>query len=173
MVDRPTMFDESVMQAVAVALAPKIMQWDPEGEYEQDELVADLVKTFDDALNWDSYKLARALDDAGWEVDSALVGVLEEAESRAYEARDKAIREWVKANDIRPAFKVGDMVQTKRRTNGYEGEITRVDEDMGRYLVFSAARGHVRQGQGTHGTYMDFEDAEEMQHAGGNQCGGG
>jgi hypothetical protein len=167
------MFDESVMQAVAVALAPKVMQWDPEGEYEQTELVCDLVKAFDNAFDWDAYKLARALDDAGWEVDSSLVDVLDAAASHAYQARDKAIREWVKANDIRPAFKVGDKVQTKRRYNGFEGEITRIDEELGRYLVFSEARGHVRTGQGTHGTYMDFEDAEEMQHAGGNQCGGG
>lgn len=173
MVKRPTLFDESVIQAVAVAMAPKIIQWDPDGSYDQTELVADLVKAFGDAYDWDAYKIARALDDAGWEVDASLVDLLDAAASHAYQARDIAIREWIKANGVRPAFKVGDMVQTKRRTNGFEGEITRIDEDMGRYLVFSEARGHVRQGQGTHGTYMDFEDAEEMKHAGGNQCGGG
>ena len=169
--DRPTDIDESIQKAVALSMTPKVVAW-LGGEGCDDEqgierVTRDLQEAFDRVLDWDAYAIARALDGAGWEVDSSLVSVLEEAQSHAYRETNKAVQEWVKANDIRPAFKVGDMVQTKSRRNGFEGEIIRVDVELGRYLVFNEAEGHVRKGPGTHGNYMDFEDAEQVQHAGG------
>lgn len=37
-------------------------------------------------------------------------------------------------------------------------EITKVDEQLARYLLFSEELGHVRSGPGTHGVYTNFED---------------
>lgn len=173
MVDRPTLFDERVQRAVAEKLAPKVMAWDPDGEYDLPELVEDLAKALDDAMDYDAYKITRTLDYDGWLVDVGLVHVFEEALSIALQERDRLIEQWVKAESVVATFKVGDKVQSKRRFNGYGGTITRVDEKSARYLVSNPVMGHAKTGVGTQVVWAPFEDVEEVQNDSGDQRGSG
>jgi len=173
MVARPDIYDDQVQRAVAEKLAPKVMAWDSNGEYDLEDLVPELQKALDDALNYDAYKITRSLDDDGWEVDADLVDVFGAALSLALQERDRLTKLWVLAEGIVPTFKLGDRVQSRRRVNASTGEITNIDLELGRYLVFNPHAGHVRHGPGTHGTYENFEDVEEVRNAGGDQCGSG
>lgn len=38
------------------------------------------------------------------------------------------------------------------------GQVTQVDATRAKYVVFCASLGHVREGVGSHGTYVNFED---------------
>ena len=173
MVARPSLYDDKVQRAVAEKLAPKVMAWDPDGEYDLEELTTDLQKALEDAFDYDAYKITRALDDNGWSVDAGLVDVFGSALSLALNERDQLVAQWIKDEGIVPAFKLGDHVSTRRRTNASQGEIVRIDAKQGRYVIFNPHAGHVRTGSGTHGVYENFEDVEEVCDAGGDQCGSG
>jgi hypothetical protein len=172
MVDRPDIHDPEVLCEVAKELAPKVMAWDPNGEYDLEELAESLQKGMEDAYDLDAYKIVRALDDDGWMVDAELVHVFEEAIPIALRVRDRLIEQWVKDESVTATLKVGDKVQSKRRFNRYSGTITRVDEKSARYLVFNPVMGHVETGVGTHGIWAPFEDVEEVRDDSGDQRGG-
>lgn len=151
---RPTIYDDGVRKAVVEALAPVVVAWLGDGS-EVEDVATDLEDAFYGVYDWDAYRLARALENAGWEPDEGLVNELGRAHMEAIKAHGDLVRKWVEAEGLKPTHAVGDRVKTKR---GLEGEVTRVDTSLARYLVFSEKEGHVRSGPGTHGTYVDFED---------------
>ena len=150
---RPNLLDQDVINTVAKKLSPRVSTWLGENTDPSD----DLAKAIDDALSWDGFRIALALSDLGWEPDEDLVHILSQAGSEAYAARDELTRQWVTSKGILPAHKVGDMVKYK----GHIYEITKIDEKLARYLLFSETLGHVRSGLGTHGTYANSEDVED------------
>lgn len=152
---RPTIYDQAVIQAVAKKLSPKVVDWLGE---EGTDVSRELAQAIDDALSYDAYRIARCLEEsAHWEPDADLVGRLETAFIEADRAKRELVAEWVKSEGIQPAHQVGDSVKFKGATY----EVTKVDEQMGQYLLFSEIMGHVRTGTGTHGTYANFEDVHE------------
>lgn len=173
MVDRPDIYDPEVLLEVARKLAPKVMAWDSEGEYDPEELAESLRKGMEDAFDFDAYKIVRALDDDGWMVDAELVRIFDDALPLALNERDKAVAKWAQEQEVKPVFKIGDRVQSRRRFNGSVGEITKVDAEKGRYLLFNPHAGHVREGVGTHGVWENFEDVEEVRNDSGDQRGSG
>lgn len=155
---RPSIFDEAIIRTVARKLSPKVASWLGEGGVDVSE---ELFEAIDNALSWDGYRIARSLEDgAGWEPDEELVRVLERAFTEAHTARDELTRQWVVSEGIKPAHKVGDKVQYKKEATVYE--VTKIDEQLARYVLFSEALGHVRSGPGTHGSYINFEDVTDL-----------
>jgi len=159
--NRPTLYDEVVARAFAEKLVQKIKPF-VEGDDTNttvQELICVLAEVATDG-DYEAYKMARELDDNHhWEVSADLVSTLDAAIPLAYEARDRLVEQWVKEENITPVFSVGDRVQVRGRAK-FSGEITKIDTRLAQYLVFCPEKGHVRSGSGTHGTFVNFEDAE-------------
>jgi hypothetical protein len=124
------------------------------------------------AMRWnrlDGYEIARALDSRGWSADSQLVDLMERLAMDRYDALQEVVREWVTAENIRPAMGVGDLVTIMARRPGsfaeqpFDGEITRVMEDEACYMVLVEALGHVRDGFGVYGIMKAYEDVTKKE----------
>lgn len=165
---RPSHYDERIDLEVAGALLPKVLRWlkargedEPTEEDRQDilEQLANACRFHDDG-----YEVAKQLDDRHmWESDSELVDLLDEVAFARIRAHEKAVEAWVQQHGVAPKYSVGQRVAFKRQRWDKEkvtGEVTAVREKTAQYLVFCESLGHVREGCGTHGTYVAFEDAE-------------
>jgi len=153
---RPNLLDPPVIEAVVKKLLPQVTLW-LEEDIDSIDPTTDLTKAIENAFAWDGYRIARALSDLGWEPDDSLVNTLSLSIHEAYLARDEITRQWVASEGIKPTYKVGDTVTYK----GNICEVTKVDEQLARYLLFCEALGHVHCGLGTHGTYANFEDVSD------------
>ena len=113
----------------------------------------------------DGYRFARALERKGWDVDASMVEVLNSC--RISDALDKRIAAWVAKEGIVPLFKVGDHVPLRidehigrppdwTGEDTVDGEIIRIDEVHGDYIVRVAAFGHPE----TTGYVMHYERIE-------------
>jgi hypothetical protein len=161
---RPKMYDKLVTKNVALALLPKALKWaDVCDEYAEQHL-----KDLEDALEnaHSTFSIAKRLDDLTWNVDDALVDILEEHEELRYNLHKDAEREWVEREGIRPKYAVGDTVKflyDPRCTKMvFRGEIVKVSGDTAQYHIFSAGMGHVRPGvNGTTAIVVDFENILE------------
>lgn len=143
---RPTLFAPDVRHDVAAALASEVIAWLGQGERET--VIEELENAFG-IRTWDAYKLARFLDDSGWQVDMGLVNILGRAKTLAIKVRLDLILQWVKDTKPQPAFKMGDHIVSTRHLDDIEGEIVGVDKTQAMYLVR----------QGTKLRSICFEDA--------------
>ena len=115
----------------------------------------------------DGYEMARDLERKGWYCTSQMVEWLDGADYDLYSAHDQAVAEWVAAEGIKPSLAIGASVtfttpafHAKGRGPTLAGEITAIDEKHARYTVFVPELGHVREGCGTHGIILPFEEIE-------------
>jgi hypothetical protein len=171
---RPTQITDEMLHRVAEKLLPEVLRWlsDGGGMHDRDNVERDLVDILKSGgfHSWDPYKLTKALeDDHGWECDSKLSEILEQADNFISDERTAAINRWIKANNIQPVFAKNDAVQFSRKgSHGektYTGTILEVYPDTASYLVNVPAMGHMTLDElrahktGTRGTYVPFESA--------------
>jgi hypothetical protein len=166
---RPTNADKEVKLLVIEQILPSILVWlnDTEDSDDIEEITKDLMDEIEPYK--DGYKIAKALDDCGWPSDSELVDILDDLDF--HNSLNKLTLMWIKANNIKPKFNVGDKVRVnsrlvnlksnKGRKKFYDGEITKIDP-FGKYVVFIEEVGHVRTGRGCHGSYINWEDVEKI-----------
>ena len=160
MTPRPTRFDPDVISAAVDELWPLILEWHSDVADNEKGAKADLRDALD-GYEVDGYHLARHLDKAGWgEVDSALVDVLDQGAAFVRRAHREAIVAWVQREGITPAFDSGAKVRSDRMKDGGVGVIAKIDATHAEYVVRFPSLGHVGSGNGTYGTYLNFEDVE-------------
>lgn len=159
---RPNRMSDEVLAGIANKLMPRVLQW---LQMEQDNPEAtDAAKDIKAVLevSSDGYKMAKELEDRhGWDgADSDLVDILEGADY--YGTLQIALKAWVKDNDLKPKYEVGEVVTVRKighEGSEHRGEIISIGDD-GTYTVMIPALGHVREGVGTHGTIFAWEKVE-------------
>ncbi len=164
--NRPNRHDLVVRQAAAEKAWPTFRAWliaNDATEIEADEDRATALRELADALEWneDGYDVAQHLERQGWDADDGLVDAARRLVDALDVAHDAAVKSWVEATGQRPTFKLGDHVRFEHpgRQRPVNGEVTKIDAARAKYVVFCASLGHVRQGVGSHGIYINFEDA--------------
>lgn len=155
---RPSIRDQEIIKSVARELAVEILK-----DQCNEDAVSSLVSVLQRNPGGDGYQLAKYLDDDhGWDVDVDTVEILDSAYSSLHVAARKLTAEWVERNAIKPKRKIGDIVGIVQRGINYTGEIVKIDEPQATYTVMSAQCGHVREGLGTHGFIVNYEDIHEL-----------
>lgn len=161
---RPNGSHDSVKRLVADELMPQILDWLQGQEDDEDEVREQLIDVLED--HRDGYEMAKRLeDDYDWDCDSELVDILDG--SNFYEHRKAAVMAWIRDNGIMPRFAMGQEVKVKQSRYDktiHDGEIRAVNVD-GTYTVMIPALGHVREGIGTHGSVLPWEDVEDLNPA--------
>lgn len=151
---RPNRNDPAIVAAAARKIAEVCVEWDGEDSAVED-WIDDLIKC---CFDWDDgYRLAKALDDRCYvHVDADLVEALGAASYAHSDAHEAAVREWVKANQIKPDLEVGDRVSCRFG----EGVIGGAHLDRAIYLfVPDGEREKYARGGGIH---LNFEDAVSL-----------
>ena len=167
---RPDHHIEDVKRAVVLKVLPAILSWlgetlDPKDEDDQsrlDEIQDDLLDVV--CYSQDGYAMTKELeDDKGWaDADSELVDILDNLEF--YSIGNAAIIQWIADNEVKPKLAAGAIVRVKQnrhRKEEFTGEIIQV-EDSGNYVVLIPSQGHVREGVGTHGWCIPWEEVEAL-----------
>ncbi len=153
--ERPGRRSQSVCHAAAVALAEHLGSG-----CKSEEAIALLAKALGHAA--DAFGLAKSLESAMFEVDDVLLQELLAWDAHLSEAHRSRVRAWVSAMSIQPQRAIGDSVTFKNRGNDVSGEITRVNTGEAAYVVFCPSLGHVREGLGTHGCVVPYEDVHNL-----------
>jgi hypothetical protein len=156
---RPTQRSEEVIKAAVASALPTFLRWaiEPEDGKESGNISKDLCEVL--RYGNDGYEMATSLERRSWSPDSELVELLDGLLHTRSVATHKAVAEWVTRNNIQPALKVGDKLVWK----GDQAEIAKIYTEDARYTLFIAVKGHVREGVGTHGIVVTFEDVEKEQ----------
>lgn len=79
-------------------------------------------------------------------------------------AHYEVVESWVVRNGLKPEFKVGDRVKVPHRAKSEPvvGDVYEIDAKRAQYRVYVESLGHVREGNGTHGLIIGFEDAKAV-----------
>lgn len=171
---RPTLDNFAVRAAAVYVRWMRIRDWivgDGMLPSEVDDEKNRVVREIADALEHSEtgYHVCRALDRVGWSPDDGLVEIMGDVLYARHDVLRAIEEEWVAANDIRPTHVVGDVVSIAKHPGRFDrsrvdGEVIEIDQARGRYLVFSAALGHVRKADakncvsGSLGRFVAFED---------------
>ena len=119
-------------------MLPKVLAWlnetgDSEGA---DEVLEQLQETLSRAYDFDGYKLAKELeDDHYWDADEELVDIMSGAHWVVYDITQRRVAEWVKENDIKPTFAVGDHVEFESARTKQAGTIVKVNGHEATYTI--------------------------------------
>ncbi len=170
---RPTYSDKNLVEAAANRLCKDLYKWEIDGlEHDEKDRVTEeswfkpSVEVVEKCRYKNSYELAKMLDEDFWvEPDFNLIELLEDYPERYLdEELKKATDEWIKTEKVQSPFKVGDLVMVKmRKGTGYiQGEITRIYENDAKVCVFISELGHVKDGIGSHGWVMSYEDCKPV-----------
>lgn len=163
---RPWPNDPKVIWKVVEDMAPLVDKWlKSDGDIEQTKL--DLEKVLIKNLDWDSYSLAKDLENLGYAPNSTLVDILDSAQTQRLAVVHQLTTKWVKDWDIRPKFKIGDKIKfpairynpsipVRRRAS--EGEIVKIVDTLGLYVIWNEASKYAKDSGS--GTTVPFEDAE-------------
>lgn len=162
---RPSRHDAAIVKAAAEALAPRVEKWmasdgDEFGCGEVAEQIAEIIGTHDH----DGYRLAKRLHDRfGYEPDSELVEILEDASFKITEANHFATLRWMADWNIQPRLSIGDSVCRVPCASDPSGGIAKIASitKTAEYVLYCPWLGHVESGMGTHGIIVAFEDAEK------------
>ena len=151
MTPRPTNSDPRIIEFIAGKLAPLID--------EEEGTLSDIMGALEDEHDWSAYNLCKYLDDNCYcDIDDTVTRVMDRAESLQWEHHQKLIKDWVRAEGIEPQFSWGDIVHFRRFDDYCVGEIAKVRRETAQYTVFVEALGHVRKGNGTHGSILNYEN---------------
>jgi hypothetical protein len=113
----------------------------------------------------DGYELAQALDNLGYSPDAELVEILDEIGFVRLNICSRLEEQRVKVSGLTgPA--VGSKVQFKNVDDrkDYEGEVTE-NKAASKSIVFCPSLGHAREGMGTRGLYINWENLQKTAHA--------
>jgi len=158
MTKRPSSHDEKIDTLIAEELLDDVIGWlKASGDEDPDR--DEVRKSLESAMDFedDGYKIARQLDNDGWDVDAELVHILDNAFPNRIRIHRDFVAKWVEENGIKPTFEVGQTVAFKERNKSHTGEITRINEKQAEYTIYCAEMGHVREGTGSHGVILPFE----------------
>ena len=169
---RPDNNSSEVKRLVVEDILNDVMDWLEQGnsssrygdgdDSERDEVREELINTVES--HKDGYGMVKDLDRNGWDCDSNLVEIFDNL--HFYDARKKLVQKWIKDNDIKPKYDVGQgvVVSSKylshKQKPSYKGEIVRVYED-GTYSIKIPELGHVNTGIGTYGIILDWDKVED------------
>jgi hypothetical protein len=173
---RPSREDPEVLKSAAEKLAVKVEKWEDEedgGQKSTDEAEnatehETLVKALIDAMRYghdDGYELSEKLNTSLYiNPDAQLVEILDDASHFKYNAYSVVLKKWVADNNIVCPFKLGDKVIYYKKEYRFQtgepldGEITSIHADTATCTVFVESEGHVKQGVGSHGYIVAYED---------------
>lgn len=158
---RPDGHHEIVKRIVVERIMPEILAWlDEESEPDREALAGDLMKV---VSGWDDgFEIAKKLERRfHWDGNSSLVDILDGLDF--YGAHGAALIRWIEENGIVPRLEVGAQVKVHRTDAAiHDGEIRAIDAKRGTYTVMIPALGHVREGLGTHGSILDWDEVEAL-----------
>lgn len=156
--ERPKQYDKEIIAAVVKKLAPEVLGWDKGKDLAGVE--ESLTKVLNRNIGWEAFDLAKEFEEEHCCVgDARLVDVMEAADRLGYRELKARIKEWVIENDIKPEFKVGDMVSFTRHFKTMEGKINDIKKDTGEYIVnYNKASGYTSYG----GAVLGYEDVKAL-----------
>ena len=161
--NRPKRNNEEIMSETAKVIAKKVLSWTRQDYFTEEDVIDALCKVL--PFSDDGYELAKEMEDEGFDADSELVSIMEGASWELDRQHRKAVKQWVKDNDIRPKLKEGDeihiQVRQRDRTK-YDAIIAEVREETAEYMVAVPDLGHIKEGLGTHGYILRYEWVEEQ-----------
>lgn len=134
---RPKLSDDIVVQRAAKECRDNLKhQWEAwENFADCDNIIVELADMFKKVLMQDGYDMAHWLEkNAGWSPDAALVEILDAG--WLYDARSACVKDWVRINNPRPKFKVGEDVLTPKGI----GMVIEVIEVSAEYTVMIQGR---------------------------------
>ena len=156
----PKRNDPEIVSKVAAHFVPKIVRWlgTDADENTPAEVQFDLEKIFEWDHNEDGYKLAKALEDKYWDVDSEMVDILDDVGHQFYIEHQKARIQWVDANNIQaPTLDV--LVKWKKPVLGW---IPKEAQGIGRVVRndIDGKSGVVFEGTGNSTYIIPWEELE-------------
>lgn len=156
--ERPKYHEDETLDRAVEKIIPSVLAWLNDGSTAED-IKDDLRDAIDS--HSDGYDICRALENRHhWAVNAGLVDVMDGASHCKYMALNEREKEWVVAEGIKPKYGEGDTVSFSYKDEVCSGKISRVEADIGKYVVFCPQLGHVETGTGTHGIYVEFEEPE-------------
>jgi hypothetical protein len=161
--DRPDVYDEKFAEEATKILAKDVYEW---AILEYKEITFDCIFNAlkkHISYNQDGYVLAMKLE-IYFYPDAELVRILNNSDSIISNIHRRYLKQWVKDNNIKPEFKIGDKVIVSnpyKKHEQYEAEILETHKEVGRYTVYVSTQGHVKEGEGTRGWVVDYEDVSK------------
>ena len=154
---RPTSNDDVTIAKTAEKILPGVLRWLAQANGKEDDRPEEVLEDLRDVLrgtfDLDGYSLVKELDSHHyWSADSGLVEELDQAFHFVMEAVDELTRIWVKDNGVTTTHAVGDTVYVQDRGQWHSGEVTTLDPDLAKMVVYVEALGHVRRESGKCGT---------------------
>lgn len=172
---RPSIRDKEVIKVAATRLLDEVITWLEESGDEtdytadtdaRDQVLSDLVDAIDDSIDNDGYKLARQLEQTGWDPDSRLVEILDSISSYLRTEVSRLSVIWFTEGGF-TIIPNGARVKSKKASSG-GGEIGKVIDfhNDGRYTVNFPQLGHKNpddhSASGTSGFIIEHELLEPV-----------
>lgn len=163
---RPVRQQPLVLRTAALSVLRPVLGWlSQEGDLVREDEIDQIVEQLTAAAEAedDGYQMARYLERRhGWPADSQLTEILNDLPYQVSRAHDRLVRLWVKLHDIRPSHDLGDIVHIRTwnkegRIEKVRGEIISIKTDQAKYLINCPSLGHVTEGTGCHGIYVNYE----------------
>lgn len=163
--ERPSHRTKSILDAAAREIVSAIPNLG--GDFEAN--ISDVSQALaSNAPVFDGYRIARELEQSHhWECDMAIVEELDTASAVVSQLVRNLTAEWVEKNAIRPKLRVGEATSVETYDNSnrrgrFDGEVLVIDEKHATYTIMIPALGHVREGQGTHGIIVPYEQLHDL-----------
>jgi hypothetical protein len=140
-------------------IALKVYEWFDKGE-DLESLKGDMKQMLEKCdSSSDGYELAEYLErKLGYSSDSQLVSILDDVPFLINEQVSIEVAEWVKHLDIKAKYSIDDHVKIHHERKIVDGIIIAVYDNSGEYSVYVESCGHVKEGIGTYGFIVKFED---------------
>ena len=133
---RPT-FDHELVTKLAITVAD-ILQKAKLKYFDHEQCMEDSKEILDYHWSDDGYKIAKELDEKGYEMNSSLVEELDCVSNEGDKLLKEKVREWVKQNDIKLDLSVGTKVKLDVWTkNNTDGEIVNLRPETAQYIVWT------------------------------------
>ncbi len=153
-ITRPSPRDEDVISLALDKLTPRVISWLNEPNPDIPGIRADLAANIN-ARN--GYEFARDLERRHWSgIDCRLVEILDGADWDVSDAVNQLTEKWIEGYRVFPANSIGANVKWRE----HSGEITAIDLKRGKYTMFCPGSAHVREGMGTHGFIVPWEEID-------------
>lgn len=137
-VRRPKLDD--VLDKAVEKLGEEVLDWLAQSDCPTDELDDDVKDVLADAIRSgdDGYNTAKELESrCGFDPDTSLVTILDDASSIGRQMVDAATRQWLATTDVRPKLTVGTTVTITKafKRDETSGVIDEIDMKSGQYYV--------------------------------------
>lgn len=154
---RPKYSDPLVVAIAAERMCDRLMKWAAANEDEREQYLGDLKEVLEGAAYRDGYELAKAFDRKGYSADSELVDLMESSFFTIRTALAECMACWVVDNNVTPPYPLDAPVRVKHKGAIVEGTIVTIYDKMAECSVYCPSLGHVREGTGTHGIIVQYE----------------